>query len=641
MKTAFTVSVIFFTLITSSAYSQYKVIPEDQETAKKIRKSFPENEYAAIRSDDYYTFAIKKSDGAPVVTAQQKSNEQIISLKDNIEISKALFFDEQSQIDDVVLETAKGGKVAFLPVTANYQSDGIFYSDAKITTISEKLPTLGLMRNISYKKQFLDVKYLTREFFHEAYPVLERTVTFEVPDWLTVEFKEFNFEGYTIEKKTEVNAKGHYTLYTYKMKNVNAYKQESSAPPIAYRFPHIVILCKEFSYNNATQKLFGSVDDLYAWYSSLVKKVNNDETVIRPVVQKLVEGKATDEDKIKAIFYWLQENIRYIAYENGIMGYKPENCQKVYNNKFGDCKGMANLAKAMYHVAGYDARLTWLGTNDIPYDYSTPSMAVDNHMICTIILKDKKYFIDATESWIAFNDYASRIQGRQVLIEDGNKYMLDKIPAFGMERNKIEVTRTVNVSSDKISGSVKRTYNGESKTTILRQYAGIRTDKQEEALKKFLVNDNPNLVLKNVKKSDFTEREKPLTVEFEFDLNNAITKSGKEMYINIEVDKTLATLTFDSTRINDYELDNKYFATQRTEFIIPAGYKIDYTPDAVDRKYDNFSFHLTCRQEGKKVIYEKQITIDNGIIPKKDFLTWNSCIKDIRKFYNDQIVLVQ
>ncbi|MEO5570811.1 MAG: transglutaminase-like domain-containing protein [Bacteroidia bacterium] len=639
MKTS---QVLISLLLVASYYAQAqeKVKPEEQEFAKKTRKDYPDQDYASIKSESTYTFDIKKIDGEQKVTASLISYEQFISFKDNIVLKQRIFFDEQSEVKDIRLESAKGSKVNVFPVTSDYEANGVFYSDAKLVSFSESLPTLGMRRNVSYKKEIHDVKYLTTEYFHDSYPILEKIISFEVPDWLTVELKEVNFDGYNIEKTKEANPKNKSTVYKYKLKNLKAFKSEENAPALASSFPHIVILCKEYE-DKGKHKLLSNVDDLYAWYASLTKLVKNDESVIKPTVQKLIEGKKTDEEKIKAIFYWLQDNIRYIAYENGIMGYKPETCQKVYNNKYGDCKGMANLAKVMYHSAGYDSRLTWLGTNDIPYDYSTPSLAVDNHMICTIVLNDKKYFIDPTESWIAFNDYAHRIQGRQVLIEDGPKYILDRVPSFGIERNKIETIRQVTVSSDKVTGNVKNVFNGEGKTSILRGYAGTRTDKQDEALKKFLVKENPNITLKNIKPSDFKNREQPLTVEYDFDLNNAVTKTGTELYINIEMEKNLAALSFDSTRVNDYELDNKYYISQHTEFTLPPGYKVDYMPEGVNKKNNNFSFKLTCKQEGKKIIYDKEITIDNAIIRKKDFKEWNSCIKDIRKFYNDQIVLTQ
>ena len=98
---------------------------------------------------------------------------------------------------------------------------------------------------------------------------------------------------------------------------------------------------------------------------------------------------------------------------------------------------MANLTKALLKLAGYDARLTWIGTNHLAYDYSIPSLAVDNHMVCTVLLNGKRYIMDATEKYNALGDYAERIQGRPILIENGDKYILDKVPLLGNTRNLV------------------------------------------------------------------------------------------------------------------------------------------------------------------------------------------------------------
>ncbi|MEI9945444.1 MAG: transglutaminase-like domain-containing protein [Chitinophagaceae bacterium] len=94
----------------------------------------------------------------------------------------------------------------------------------------------------------------------------------------------------------------------------------------------------------------------------------------------------------KRFFNWVQHNIRYIAFEDGIAGFKPAKANDVLNKKYGDCKGMANLTRGLLQALGFDARLCWIGTNYIAYDYSTPSMAVDNHMICALIYNGKKIF---------------------------------------------------------------------------------------------------------------------------------------------------------------------------------------------------------------------------------------------------------
>jgi hypothetical protein len=58
---------------------------------------------------------------------------------------------------------------------------------------------------------------------------------------------------------------------------------------------------------------------------------------------------------------------------------------------------MANLMTEMLKLAGLEAYMTWIGTRHIPYDYTLPSLAVDNHCISTVILGGKEYYLDGTE----------------------------------------------------------------------------------------------------------------------------------------------------------------------------------------------------------------------------------------------------
>ena len=67
----------------------------------------------------------------------------------------------------------------------------------------------------------------------------------------------------------------------------------------------------------------------------------------------------------------------------------------VATKKYGDCKGMANLLTEMLRSVKLDARRCWIGTNHIAYDYSTPSLSVDNHMICAWMNKGKPVITSA------------------------------------------------------------------------------------------------------------------------------------------------------------------------------------------------------------------------------------------------------
>ena len=148
----------------------------------------------------------------------------------------------------------------------------------------------------------------------------------------------------------------------------------------------------------------------------------NEKEKLTAQLSKITAGKTTDVDKIKAIYYWVQDNVRYIAYEDGYSGYIPSSAQDVLAKKYGDCKGMANLLTEMMKLSGYDAHFTWIGTRHIPYPQSTPALCVNNHAICTLNYGGKSYYLDGTESYVPFGENAFRIQGKEVMIANGDKF---------------------------------------------------------------------------------------------------------------------------------------------------------------------------------------------------------------------------
>jgi transglutaminase-like putative cysteine protease len=605
-----------------------------------FKTKYPKAEVVAVAFTEEYSFGIASKGTEEKITATTSTSQVLVPLKDYSSNSDAVFYDDESSVENLKA-LSKGKPLKLAMQCMDYQSEGIFHSDAKVCMFKIPLETKGLPVTFSYDKKYKDVKYLTSVYFHESVPVEEKTVTFNVPDWLEVELREFNFDGYDIKKEVQKDAAAKLTKYTYRLKNIPSFEREFRSPHMAKSFPHLILVSKSYTNNGQRKVLFESVKDLYAWYHSVASQTNNNPTELKPLVQQLTQGKKTDIEKIESMFYWVQEKIRYIAFENGIMGFRPDAAQNVLNKKYGDCKGKANLLAQMLKVAGYDARLTWIGTSDLPYDYSLPSLGVDNHMICTVILDGKRYFLDGTEEHIALNDYAHRIQGKQVLIEDGTNYIIDKIPEFSAERNKVQTVTRLKLENDNLVGNVSSTYHGESKITIASVYGSMRNDNKKDALQEFLKSGDNNVVVNSIKEPDWNDRQKPLQVQFDMTAKNQVTKAGNELYVVIDRDKELSSLEFDSTRKSDYELRHKYYFVSQTEFALPDGYKVDYVPDAISKKSKDYEFEGSYAVKGNTLLYTKKLIVNKTTIRKAEFDEWNGFIKSVNKFYNDQVVLVK
>jgi hypothetical protein len=131
---------------------------------------------------------------------------------------------------------------------------------------------------------------------------------------------------------------------------------------------------------------------------------------------------AARKKKARRIYNWVQKNIKYVAFEQGMEGFVPREANLVCNRRFGDCKDMSSILTVMLNTAGVPAYYTWIGTRHLPYRYAeTPLPLVDNHMISTIKLNDKFIFLDGTDNNCVFGMPSEHIQGKEALLAMGEK----------------------------------------------------------------------------------------------------------------------------------------------------------------------------------------------------------------------------
>ena len=623
--------------IFASSYSQ----TDYSSNISSWKTLFPKEDVIGYSYKETVSFSLNPDPkpGEGKVRASVVNEITLVPVKDFIKYKDGVFYNDEITIDNIKVTNSKGKEVTIQKLCGSYEDNEIFHSDTRVCSISFPLEEKGKSFTFRYEDNYRDVKYLTSFYFHHHIPVTERIIEFNVPSWLELDLREFNFNNNNIQKTSIKD--GDITRTTFTVKNLPALENEPSSPNHALSNPHVICVSKAYTQNGTRNVLFESVKDLYGWYSTVCADIGNNPADLKDRVSSLIADKKTDLERIESIFYWVQDNIRYIAFENGIMGFKPEAAQKVLKNKYGDCKGKANLLKEMLKLAGYDARLTWIGTSDLPYDYSLPSLAVDNHMICTVILAGKKYFLDGTESFIAMNDYAQRIQGKQVLIEDGKNYMLDRIPVFPAERNKIKKATRISLDNEVIKGTTTTEYNGESKMMLQEVYTSVRNEDKTKALSELLKRGNDNVVVTSVQSPDLKERQKPITVSYEFKANNQVKRAGNEIYVVMDWDKEFSSLEFDSDRKNDYEFNYKYNYSIQTELALPDGYKVDYLPATFKKTTPYYSFEGSYAAKGKSIIYTKTIVVNKPVLLKSEFDSWNEFIKAINNFYNDQVVLVK
>jgi hypothetical protein len=426
------------------------------------------------------------------------------------------------------------------------------------------------------------------------------------------------------------------------MKNIPAMRNEQSAPGPSYFTPHILVLCKSAQPKDEKFVYFNTIKEQYDWYKNLVLQIGNDEKIIKEKTEDIVKGLATEEEKVKTIFQWVQDNVRYIAFENGIAGFKPEKAQEVLRKKYGDCKGMANLLTVMLRSINLDARRCWIGTKHIAYDYSTPSLSVDNHMICAWMNKGKPVFLDATEKYIGYGEIAERIQGRQTLIENGNQYLLERVPVATYLQNTATESRKLFIDGNNLKGHVTQIWKGENKEWLLVGLNEIKQEKQENALKQFLAEGKQNFEISNLKIDNLSNYNLDLKVEYDILWKDILTVFDKETYLDTDNRRNLDNFKIDtSKRKLAYWFQFKNNLIFETEIQIPAGKIVNALPEKLLIKQPGYSFTASYNNIAGKVLYKNEIILNQSEIKPENFLQWNKDIDQLTNFYNQQIVITQ
>lgn len=612
--------------IASSFFLNAQTAADD---AKNIVISQSKKEFRFIRGNAEHPVQVKEESRKLLTCNSYRTDIPVVE-----------FYSDVETIDEVDIYVNDSKKNGIIPKYEYYNSDGVFYSDAHVCFFQLPLLKKGSTSEVKFKKTTLDPRYFTSIYFTKGQEITGQEIKITVPFWMQVELKEYNFKAYKIEKNIVQN--GDETVYTYTMKNMPALHNEPSAPGPSYFVPHILVMCKSAQPKDEKYIYFSTVKEQYEWYKKLVSQIGNDPKAVKEKTEEIVTGLTTDEEKVKKIYQWVQDNIRYIAFENGLAGFKPEKAQEVLRKKYGDCKGMANLLTEMLHSIKLDARRCWIGTKHIAYDYSTPSLSVDNHMICAWMNKSKPVFLDATEKYIGYGEIAERIQGRQTLMENGNQYLLEKVPVANYLQNTATESRKFLMEGNNLKGHVTQVWKGENKEWMLTSLNEIKQDKQENALKQFLAKGKQNFEISNLKITNIINYNSDLKVEYDVLWKDALTVFDKETYLDADNRRNLESFKIDiDKRKQPYWLDFKNNLIFETEIQIPVGKVITSLPEKLSIKQPGYSFTASYNIVSEKLFYKNEIILNDTEIKTQNFIQWNKDIEQLLNFYNQQIVFTQ
>jgi transglutaminase-like putative cysteine protease len=521
-------------------------------------------------------------------------------------------------------------------------SDHVFYDDSKSLNFSYPSLQQGAITNLEYTLTYRDPRFIRKSFFQSFVPVVKAKVTARVHRDVKIGYKLINADKANIRHKQY--SKGRYTYHEWEVTGVDPYNYYSSdSYNINHFSPHVVLYVKSTHIDDETKNYFGEIEDLYRYYKGFISDLNTSyNPELREFVNNLTSG-LTDEKKAKTIYYWVQRNIKYVAYEQGYMGYRPASANEVFSKRFGDCKGMSSLINGMMELAGLDASIAWVGTRRIPYTYDQlPLPQVDNHMVAAHYTDDKNiYILDGTFDYLDYGIYPFHIQGKEVLIaKDEHQFEIFKVPVSPVSYSTITDSVSISMHDGLIKGAGKVIHTGFNKMELASALDGVKEANYDKSLTRILNKGNNKFSVKGHHIHNLFDYDKPAEVDYQFDLHDYSRQIGDELFINLNLDKSYGDLSIDTTGIIS-PVENDFYCTETiiTSFEIPEGYEVIYIPQDGEFESDSFSASFSYRKEDGVIILEKQLKFEFFVLLDDQISCWNNLISYLNQQYRSSIAL--
>ncbi len=514
----------------------------------------------------------------------------------------------------VIKAKAKGAK----PIYEASIDDYLLYNDSHLCILPVELNKVGEEVTATFEMVHKKPEQEPNVYLGANYPIKNAQISFIIPSRFKGQYKiavDNMPENYVID---ESDMKDKYVI-SLSAVDLSTLKLPKDAPSVRRCHPSVQLL-----------GWFKNIDDLYQYLHTLASV--NDENIkdVRSLTEEIISTKTSDLEKIQAIYDWVHSNVRYIAIEHGDFGFIPDKASEVLRKRYADCKGSANLLKEMLKAAGFDGRLVWIGTRNIPYDWTErPALSTGNHMISAAILpNDSILYLDGTVGYADCGYYSYGIQGKQTIIENGENYMIHRVPFQTPDMHIDSITLNLSAKGDNLSGRYYRVMTGNNKTAFLNGLVYNNLNKKN-LLTRTITRDRNNWTVDSISIANEATGNGPIEISANINISNAIIHAGDKSYLTLNPFPEINSYTFNlKDRLKDGQW-NAPVSIIRNVFI-STPYNVTLPTDIeINNNYFYTSIKYTKFNEG--IAVKLTFIPQKSIIKYKDLKPFNEDIKSIAK----------
>ncbi|HTS11255.1 MAG TPA: DUF3857 domain-containing protein [Candidatus Limnocylindrales bacterium] len=374
---------------------------------------------------------------------------------------------------------------------------------------------------------------------------------------------------------------------------------------------------------------FASWTEVARWYAGLERDRTQPTPEIRAKVASLIEGRATNLEKTRAIYDYAAKNVRYVNISFDSADFQSRPAGEIFNTRYGDSNDICALLTAMLDAAGIRSEAAFVAVSR-KLDSAVPSPEQFGHVVSVVPNSPNAIWMDATSDVAPFRFLAAPLRGKPALIvaQDGAARIASTPadPPFPSTQ-RVEITASVSPLG-KLTGAVHYSLRGDTEFVLRTAFQRAQSSQRNQLAQTILNLDGLHGDVLSVKTSDPLDTAKPfeLTVEFSqpafFDWSSKTSRAAFPLL-------TIGMPDPPTAKGAPIELGSSLDVSTRLSLHFPPGFTVQ-TPVGVGVSRDYAEFKSSYHFEDGSLTADRSLNFEMRAVPAAriaDYLAFTQAVE--------------
>ncbi len=571
------------------------------------------------------------------LVTQKKLEILIGSYEDRIETFSILFQEgDKLEINSAGVRSLTGKKIATFKnrdfTESSYVDGSTFMSDQKLKNI--KLPTRDFpyIFEIDYSLEQADYISLAQwsPVYYYAMPVREASLEVTVPEDLNIK-TDYDSDIFEFQSTTSDNQ----TTYSWTAQNIPVYQREVFGPPISDLIPKVWVVPDQFHYafKGSTQ----TWQDFGKWLTKMNTDLEELTATEKIKIDQLTTDLTDEKEIIRALYYHMQENTRYVNVSYGIGGLKPYPASYVCENQFGDCKALTIYMKALLKYKGIESFYAPVYGGEERRKVNPDIVASQfNHVILAVPLKQDTLWLENTASYLPTGYLGTFTQGRKTLVVNNEKSQLVDTPPLNIDDVRNEASYSIDMTDlGNVKVNFNQTYRGREFETLSYYIRDGKTNWVNDFLMNRFAFNSTEILSKEI---NYNRDSLNVKVNGQLKPSAFHRKIGNDILVSVP-DLSLPKLENIDERTSPIRIDIPIAQRNTYTFDIGDSYEIRSNID-FEVKTEFGIYKIQSSQQNGSVQVIEEFELSRAHISKQDYHLFYNFFKEIEGLMSKNVIVL-